>query len=308
MDDRGCLAESLKRTPSPRRSRASGASSFSRSLNRLQPLLQIRLPRGLGIAAAALVVGGAIAYGTVRGDHVQNAITQFRDARDAIANTAGFRIASIVLSGEKEVAREDILAAAGVTGRSSLLFLDAEAARARLKINPWIAEATVLKLYPDRLHISVVERTAFALWQKDGSICVIAADGTVVQPFVDQRFAHLPLVVGRGAEQRAQEFVSLVDRYPELRGQIRASILVAERRWNVKLRNGVDIRLPEADPESAFATLARLDRDKKLLSRDIAAIDLRLSDRVTVRLSDRAAQAREDAQKERKAKRKGGDA
>jgi hypothetical protein len=31
----------------------------------------------------------------------------------------------------KEVTREEVLAAAGVTGKSSLLFLDAEAARAR---------------------------------------------------------------------------------------------------------------------------------------------------------------------------------
>ena len=46
-------------------------------------------------------------------------------------------------------------AIAGVTGRSSLLFLDADEARARLKANPWIADATVLKLYPDRLHITV---------------------------------------------------------------------------------------------------------------------------------------------------------
>ena len=64
--------------------------------------------------------------------------------------------------------REEILAIAGVTGRSSLLFLDADEARARLQANPWIADATVLKLFPDRLHITVKEREVFALWQKDG--------------------------------------------------------------------------------------------------------------------------------------------
>jgi cell division protein FtsQ len=50
-----------------------------------------------------------------------------------------------------------------------------------------------------------------------------------------------------------------------------------------------------------------LDREKKLLSRDIVAVDLRLPDRVSVRLSDAAAQAREDALKDTK-KKKGGDA
>jgi cell division protein FtsQ len=64
--------------------------------------------------------------------------------------------------------------------------------------------------------------------------------------------------------------------------------------------------LPEQDAESALAELVELDRDKKLMSRDVAAIDLRLSDRVTVRLSEAAAQARDAANKERAKARKGG--
>jgi cell division protein FtsQ len=52
--------------------------------------------------------------------------------------------------------------------------------------------------------------------------------------------------------------------------------------------------------------LVALDSEKKLLSRDIVAVDLRLPDRVTVRLSEDAAKAREDALKAaEKAKRKG---
>jgi cell division protein FtsQ len=53
--------------------------------------------------------------------------------------------------------------------------------------------------------------------------------------------------------------------------------------------------------------LVALDREKNLITRDIVAIDLRLADRVTVRLSDAAAQGRIDAAKD-KAKKKGGNA
>jgi cell division protein FtsQ len=266
------------------------------------------MPRGAGVTATALIIGGSIAYGTVRGDHLEDAIVQFREARDAFANAAGFHIADVMLDGQKEIARDDILSLAGVSGRSSLLFLDADSARERLKSNPWIAEATILKLYPDRLHITIVERTPFALWQKDGKISVIARDGTVVQPFVDETNAKLPLVVGAGADKQAHDFLTLLARYPLIRDQVRASILVADRRWNLKLNNGLDIRLPETQIAGAFETLMSLDRDKKILSRDIASIDMRLPDRVTVRLSDEAAQARDEAVKERKTKKKGSDA
>ncbi len=243
------------------------------------------------------------------GGHVPAVIDWLKDARDQAANAAGFRIAAVSLTGQKEVSRDDVLAMAGVTGHVSLLFLDAEAARAQLMANPWIADAAVLKLYPDRLQISVTERQAFALWQKDGNISVIATDGTVLQSSIQDRYRALPLLVGKGAERAGHDFLAILDRYPDIRNQTRAAIFVAERRWNLRLTNGLDVRLPEAGVELALERLVALDRDKKLLSRDITSVDLRLSDRVTVRLSDAVAQAREEAFKEKeKKKKKGGDA
>jgi len=310
MDGRGRLAEPVTDRAPARRARKGARRTRVRRLARRwsRPLFDLQLPRGAGIFAVVLFVLGAIGYGAVRGGHAPTLLAELADLRDAVANTLGFRITSIALAGGKQVTREEILTTAGVTGRTSLLFLDAAAARQRLKTNPWIAEATVLKLYPDRLHIEVTEREAFALWQKDGKVAVISGDGTVVEPYVARRFAGLPLVVGQGAETKARNFLAVLDQYPLLRDQVRASVLVAERRWNLKLKSGIDVRLPENDVERALDLLVQLDRDKKLLTRDITAIDLRLPDRVTVRLSEEAWTAREDVAKPPKPKRKGGDA
>jgi len=265
------------------------------------------LPRGIGTVGLVLLLAGALGYGAVVGQHVAAVSTWLKDARDITANSVGFRIAAISLTGEKEVSREEVLTTAGVTGRASLLFLDAETARACLMANPWIADAAVLKLYPDRLQITVTERQAFALWQKDGQVSVIAADGTVLEPFVEDRYLALPLVVGPGAAGQAKDFLAVLDRYSDIRPLLRASILIAERRWNLQLKNGIDVRLPETNVEGALDRLVQLDHDKRLLSRDIAMVDLRLPDRVTVRLSDAAAQARDEALQSKK-KKKGGDA
>jgi cell division protein FtsQ len=264
-------------------------------------------PRGVGIAASLLLLASAVGYGVVKGNHLPEVIGWAKDVRDAAANSLGFRIAEVALSGEKEVSREEILTTAGVTGRASLLFLDADAARARLMANPWIADAAVLKLYPDRLQITVTERQAFALWQKDGRVKVIADDGTVLEPFVERRYLRLPLVVGKGAAHEAKDFLDVLDRYPDIAAQVRASILVAQRRWDLFLKNGIDVKLPETNAAAALDRLVSLDRDNKLLSRDITIVDLRLPDRVTVRLSDAAAQARDEALKDAK-KKKGGSA
>jgi len=276
--------------------------------HRLAPVLDFRLPRGAGAAAAALFIALSGLYGAVQGGHVKVFAEHLKELRDAAANSLGFRIAAVALHGQQQVTREEVLTAADVTGRSSLLFLDAADMRARLKTMPWVADATVLKLYPDRLQIGITERQPFALWQKDGRVSVISEDGTVLEPHVAGRFATLPLVVGRGAETKAREFLALLDRYPVIRGNVRASVFVAERRWNLRLKNGIDVRLPETEVERALATLISLDRDRKLLARDIASVDLRLADRVTVRLTEAAAQARDEALKDRKSRRKGSDA
>ncbi len=269
--------------------------------------MDLKVPRFTGALASVLIIGTSLGYGAVKGGHLPVLVDWFRDTRDAAANAAGFRITSIALSGEKHLGVAEIAAAAGITERASLLFLDVDDARARLKADPWIAEATVRKLFPDRLAVSITEREPFALWQMEGRVSVIAADGTVLGPLRDPVFASLPLVVGRGAALKAREFLASLDHHRQVRDQVRASILVAERRWNLRLKNGLDVRLPEGDIDSALDLLASLDRDKRLLSRDITLVDLRLPDRVTVRLSDDVARAREELRKQA-TKRKGGDA
>jgi cell division protein FtsQ len=263
-------------------------------------IVNTNVPRGLGIASSALIICASVGYGVVAGGHLPLITEAFKETRDAAANAAGFRIVSLSLSGHHHISSEEVLATAGITGSSSLLFLDVADVRERLKTNPWVADATVLKLYPGELQIRIKERAAFALWQKDGRISVIANDGTVLEPFAAPALLRLPLVVGSGAARRAKEFLTLLDRYPDIRSKVRASILVGERRWNLRMKNGLDVRLPEADAATALDRLAALDQANQILSRDILAIDLRLADRVTVRLSDSAAKVRLDDSKDKK--------
>lgn len=272
------------------------------SSNRVIAWLERHVPRRVGLAATVLMLVGSVGLGIVKGDHLDDFINALSDARNAAANAAGFRIASVTLNGRKQLTQDEILAIGGVNGRSSLLFLDAAVVRDKLKANPWIAEANVLKLYPDRLQIDITERAPFALWQQDGRLAVIADDGAVLESYVSRRFVQLPLVVGKGAETRAKDFLALLDRYPQVRSVTKAVIFVGERRWNLRLKDGLDVRLPENDVGNALAALSKLDQEDHLFSRDIVSVDMRLPDRLTVRLSDAAAKAREDQFKTAKKK------
>src|SRR5882724_1476499 len=275
--------------------------------NRLVRLVERYLPKRAGLALTVLMLLGSAGLVIVKGGHLDAFTAALSDARNALANSAGFRITTVAINGRKQLSQDEVLAIGGVNGRSSLLFLDAATVRDKLKANPWISDATILKFYPGQLQIDIVERSAFALWQQDGRLSVIAEDGAVLEPYVARRFMSLPLVVGKGAETRARDFLALLARYPQVHSVTKAAVFVGERRWNLRLKDGLDIRLPENDVGHALAALSKMDKEDRLFSRDIVAVDMRLPDRLTVQLSEDAAKAREELFKDKK-KKKAGDA
>jgi len=299
------LAPLRARLAEIKRARARRLTQREQNPHRVIAWLERRIPRRVGVTATIVILLGSAGLGIIKGGHVDEVTTALSDTRNALANSVGFRITAVAINGRKQLTQDEVLAIGGVNGRSSLLFLDAATVRDKLKANPWIGEATVQKFYPGQLQIDITERSAFALWQQDGRLSVIADDGAVLEPYVSRRFLGLPLIVGKGAETRARDFLALLDRYPQVRSIMKAAIFVGERRWNLRLKEGLDVRLPENDVGNALAALTRLDKEERLFSRDITAIDMRLPDRLTVRLSEDAAKAREDLFKD-KAKKKAG--
>jgi cell division protein FtsQ len=247
--------------------------------------------RRIGITLLVVLFVGTGTYGAVRGGHAEAFGAALHEAGDSVARGFGFGIVQADVRGTRYLSREEILENAGVTPQTSLLLLNADGVRAALKRDPRVAEATVRKFYPDRLEIAIEEREAFARWQRAGKFNLIARDGTVLEGDIGSKAADLPLVVGIGAEKSAAALLDLIDRFPSIREVVRAGVLIAERRWNLRLKNGIDVRLPEEDPALALERLVELDRRKQIMTRDLTVIDLRVPDRVAVGLSDDAAAA-----------------
>ncbi len=247
-----------------------------------------------GVGALALVVLFAAAgwTGFVHNGGYRELVTQGGEPQDMIARALGFPISAVTISGENRLRESEILAAAHIDPRGSLLFLDAAAVRNRLLELPLVKAARVLKFYPDRLVIAIEEREPSALWQRDGKIAVVSADGMVIDQLRDERFLGLPFVVGDGADKRLLQYIAIRADMGDLASRVKAGIFVAGRRWSLVMNNGVEIKLPERDPGTAIGMLIRLQREARILDKDVLSIDLRLPDRVAVRLTEEGAAAR----------------
>ena len=275
----GAVSRPLPRTRGPRRSR----------------LERLRAAAVHPLATGALIfgfLGGAFAYAAVRGGAYENFIQTVGTPGDLLARAIGMGIDTVTISGISELKETEILAYAGVKARNSLPYLDAEGMRTRLRSVPMIRDAEVRKLYPSRLAITVVERQPYALWQKDGKISIVSADGMPIDSLHDDRYARLPLIVGDGANERLDQYRRIIEAAGELTPRIKAGALVSRRRWSLYTTDNVEVRLPELEPEAAVQRLASLQRDYRILDKDIVALDLRVPGRVEVQLSNEAASAR----------------
>ena len=280
--------------------RASLKTPGRRRRRRSNPLFEglrtVVLGRGFGALLVVLFLGSVGAYGVAIGGGYHRFVAANGAPADILAKAMGFGVDVITISGQRSLSADEALAAAAVTDRHSLLFLDALAVRERLMATPLIKDARVRKLYPGRLVIELTERDEFALWQSDGQIFVVAQDGKPIDVLRDERFVNLPFVVGEGANERVAEFQRIVDAAGDFKSKIRAGVLVTNRRWNVKLTTGVDVKLPEQNPEGAMAALARLSRTQQIADKDVISIDMRVPGRIAARLSEEAAALRAEAQ------------
>lgn len=258
-----------------------------------------RLPRLTGTLLLLGFFAGTGLYGSVLGGQYATFRAAYGEPRDVAARLFGFGLDRIEISGLSQLSEREILRIAGIDPRLSLPFLNVAEIRERLERTPLIRSASVRKLYPRELSVSLVEREPYALWQKNGELFVTAADGTVIEGMHDPRFVSLPLVVGEGANARAGEYAALLEAAGPLRSAVRAGMLVSGRRWTLKMKSGLDVLLPEEGAPAAVQRLVKLDREQHVLDKDVLAIDLRISDRVVVRLTEEAAAARAEVMKKR---------
>jgi cell division protein FtsQ len=271
------------------------------------PRLPTRRPRGhllrrtIEHAIASRLLGTTLVlalfmatgiYGAVRGGAYADFIAANGQIPDIVARLCGFPIKSVTVSGAKELRTDEVLKLANIGEHDSLAFLNVAAVRRRLASVPLIKDASVSKLYPNRLLVEIEERQPYALWQQNGAVSLVAADGTPIDDMHDARFERLPLVVGDGANRKIDEYVGILSAAGELRKRVRAGIYVSQRRWTLKLDSGIEIDLPEFAPNDAMSRFAAFERDTHVLEKDILSADLRVPGRVTVRLSADAVDAR----------------
>jgi len=264
----------MRRMTAPRRRTRRGAV-----VSRVQRL-------GLWIGVPALIAGGVYEAVQLKGSSLAQSALEFAAERilDGTARL-GLVVADVKVEGREATDRDTILAALGAAPGAPILGVSPARAKEQLERLPWVRSAVVERRLPDTLYVRLVERKPLALWQHGGKLDLLDRDGTVIPVGHLDRFAKLPLVVGEHAANHATQLLDILATEPDLAARVSAAIRVGDRRWNLRIDNAIDVLLPADSPASAWAELANLERSSAILKRDVQVVDVRLPDRLVVRIN-----------------------
>lgn len=195
----------------------------------------------------------------------------------------GFVVDRIDVVGEGRLREEDVRKALDIAPGAFLFDMDIKAAQTRVESLSWVERAIVRRLWPDRIVVQIIERRPFALWQNEGVVKVVDKEGNVITDENVVQFASLPLVVGPNASQDMTEVYQVLSNYPLVARRVDAIVQLPSGRWDLRVDQGkARIRLPQVGMRGALDRLTALQKQKQILDREIAIIDLRLADRLTL--------------------------
>ena len=292
--------EPKKPEPAPRR-----RARQSRLARLVDEASQAGIVRWQSSVAVGVFLTISLVHALIVGGHMGAIGKGIAATVDGGLSAAGLAVDKVSVSGRERARMSDILGALGVMRGDSILSFDTDRARARIEQIGWVSSADVQRLFPDKVLIEIHERQPYAVWQNDGGFSVIDRTGSKLNGLEAPEFSHLPRVVGAGAADGAEAILAEVARHPAIGREVEAAVRVAERRWNLRMKSGIDVMLPEGEFKPAIEELGKLEAEHQILSRDIRLIDFRLADRVTIQLSDEAAERRrENAKAAAKAKAK----
>ncbi len=241
--------------------------------------LQFRVPQWIGKKAAIGLLASTALYGLVLGGQATTLVGH-------ATAMVGLKVHEVRIKGQLEASERDIIRSLDLKNHASMIMFDAAAARQRIQSMPWVEEVSIRKTYPGSVDIVIKERKPLALWQSGKVVSILDPEGRIITGLEGNKFASLVLLVGDGADLEGPAFLQTLSNFTIVESRVRAAVLVAGRRWNLVLDNGLEVKLPESNIELALSRMATLQSDNELFDRDIQTIDLRIPGRMAVRLPE----------------------
>ncbi len=194
----------------------------------------------------------------------------------------GFKLRTVKINGRNHTTHQELNDALELKNGEPILSINLTEKRLQIEQLGWVESAYLERLLPNTLRLTIIERNPIALLQTKSGHQLIDDNGAIIAGVAPESFSHLPVVSGEEAARRANYLIEILKTEPELYAEIWAIQHISKRRWNVHMKNGITIKLPENGPGFAWSRLARFEHQNQIIQRDLAVIDMRLQDQILI--------------------------
>jgi cell division protein FtsQ len=223
-------------------------------------------------ATLAVLLGIVVVHSAEPG----GALARMQDRLLAATGFTGLRVTDIRIEGRANTPESLLRATLGVSVGDPILGFSIAQAERRIETLSWVDHATIERRLPGTIVVQLQEHRPFAIWQNQGKFVLIDRAGQVVTNENVADFRQLPLLVGPGAPDGAAELIDALNTHPGISSRVVAAVRIGQRRWNLQMKSGMDVLLPEDHEAAALDRLSTLEQQHRLLDRPLQRIDLRL--------------------------------
>lgn len=205
----------------------------------------------------------------------------------SLTTKLGFTLDDILIEGRKKTPRHEILELLNLKRGDNIFNIDIFDLKQKIETLPWVKSATIKRsYYPNILQISIKERKVASIWQINERFHPIDTEGNVINAAFKPTRPIL-LIVGEGAPENINELLDIIKEDNDIYPRVKVANFISGRRWNLILddiKTGITVKLPEENVEKAWKKLIKLEKTKGILKRKLTNIDLRLEDKVIVKI------------------------
>jgi cell division protein FtsQ len=269
----------------PRRDPAPTRLAYRMNRLWLTPLFRAMLHVGLPVFLIIFCTGLYLADEGRR----DGLVTFAQDVRRTLQERPEFMVEMMAIDGASQEVSDDIREILPLDFPISSFDLNLEDMRRTISGLDAVARAELHIRAGGVLQITIDERLPAVVWRGRDGLELLDVNGLRVSALgARSDRPDLPLIAGEGAYEGVPEALDILAAASPIEDRIRGLVRVGARRWDVVLDRGQRVMLPETGAVRAMERVIAMDKAEEMLARDLVTVDLRQSDRPTLRMSDGA--------------------
>tara|TARA_Y100001968_G_scaffold111970_1_gene101397 strand:- start:725 stop:1558 length:834 start_codon:yes stop_codon:yes gene_type:complete len=201
-----------------------------------------------------------------------------------ISKAAGLVVQEVIVEGRSKTRKSTLLQALQVSEGDNILAINMAEMKDRINKLPWVKFARIERHFPNKISLTLVERTPMARWQTNRMLKLIDDHGAVIPVLDLAKFSNLPIIIGKNAPKIAGQILRTLSNEPHLFRRVKSLTLVSDRRWDVQLDNQINVHLPEKNPGKAWTHLATVEQGHNIFGDQVQGIDMRLENQLIIKI------------------------